>query len=605
MAQLTPAGKAVILALVIGGAVGGYRLFGSKLIPKAPDKVSVSGTKIVLPDGSTPAPSTGVGDLNVAMPGKEAGCTNLPEVRLLGYAWNAHMGLHFANGGPQATQGSLMCTNGVNLKFARQDMNDKLTEALVSFATKLSQGDKNPSVGAHFVTVMGDGSAAFLKGVDDALSKIGPEYRPKVVGAIGFSRGEDKFMGPADWKRDPQSARGGVIAGVLRDGDWNIAQKWIGDNDLKTNPDEKTYDPDAINWINTSDYLDAGEKYITGYTEERAVVRNGKKTGQTMKIKVDGVVTWTPGDVNVAQKRGGLVSIVSTKEYASQMPCVVIGVDKWCKANRPIVEGLLKAALAGGEAVQKSDQALGQAAEISAVVYKESDAAYWKKYYKGVTEKDKTGLSVELGGSRANNLSDAAFTFGLAQGSANLYSAVYKVFGDLVVKQYPEIVSGYPSADQVQDLSYLKAILAKAGSGAVKAGDTTLVAKIKPTQPGKPADGEGSKSKWNIPFMTGRAEFDSKAVQDLEKLKRNLLVASNMSVEIQGHTDNVGDPTKNMQLSEARAFAVKTWLEKQAPANFKGRISVSSYGQTKPIVPNTTDAGRAQNRRVEIVLRTN
>ncbi|WP_309691109.1 OmpA family protein [Armatimonas sp.] len=605
MAQLTPAGKAVILALVIGGAVGGYRLFGSKLIPKAPDKVSVQGDKIVLPDGSTPAPSTGVGDFNVVMPGKEAGCKDLPEVRLLGYAWNAHMGLHFANGGPQATQGSLMCANGVNLKFARQDMNDKLTEALVSFATKLSQGEKNPSVGAHFVTVMGDGSAAFLKGVDDALAKIGPEYRPKVVGAIGFSRGEDKFMGPADWKKDPQMARGGVIAGVLRDGDWNIAQKWIGDNDLKTNPDEKTYDPDAINWINTSDYLDAGEKYITGYTEERAVVRNGKKTGQTMKIKVDGVVTWTPGDVNVAQKRGGLVSIVSTKEYASQMPCVVIGVDKWCKANRPIVEGLLKAALAGGEAVQKSDQALGQAAEISAVVYKESDAAYWKKYYKGVTEKDKTGLSVELGGSRANNLSDAAFTFGLAQGSANLYSAVYKVFGDLVVKQYPEVVSSYPAADQVQDLSYLKAVLAKAGSGAVKAGDTTLVAKIKPTQPGQQPKDEGSKSKWNIPFMTGRAEFDPRAVQDLEKLKRNLLVASNMVVEIHGHTDNVGDPAKNMQLSESRAFAVKSWLEKQAPVNFKGRIGVFSHGQTQPLVPNSTDTGRSQNRRVEIVLRAN
>ncbi|WP_395145199.1 OmpA family protein, partial [Armatimonas sp.] len=241
----------------------------------------------------------------------------------------------------------------------------------------------------------------------------------------------------------------------------------------------------------------------------------------------------------------------------------------------------------------------------SAVVYKESDAAYWKKYYKGVTEKDKTGLSVELGGSRANNLSDAAFTFGLAQGSANLYSAVYKVFGDLVVKQYPEIVPSYPSADQVQDLSYLKAVLAKAGSGAVKAGETTLIARIKPTQPGKPVDGEGSKSKWPIQFVTGKAEFNPTSVKDLEKLKRNLLVASNMTVEIHGHTDNVGDPTKNMQLSEARAFAVKSWLEKQAPVNFRGRISVTAHGQTQPLAPNTSDEGKAKNRRVEIVLRAN
>ena len=60
-----------------------------------------------------------------------------------------------------------------------------------------------------------------------------------------------------------------------------------------------------------------------------------------------------------------------------------------------------------------------------------------------------------------------------------------------------------------------------------------------------------------------------------------------------------------MALSESRAFAVKQWLESKAPVNFpSGRLRVFSHGQENPIAPNSTNEGRAQNRRVEIVLGT-
>ena len=112
-----------------------------------------------------------------------------------------------ANGGAQATQGSLMCENGVNLKWARQDDNSKLQEALVTFATALSKGEKNPKSGAHFVTIMGDGGAAFIKPLNDSLRRIGPQYQAKIINAIGYSRGEDKFMGPAAWRDNPAAAK--------------------------------------------------------------------------------------------------------------------------------------------------------------------------------------------------------------------------------------------------------------------------------------------------------------------------------------------------------------------------------------------------------------
>jgi OOP family OmpA-OmpF porin len=390
------------------------------------------------------------------------GCAGQPEVRMLIWAWNAQMGAMVAMGGAQAQKDSLVCKAGVNLHFTRQDDTSKMQEDLIAFANELKAGTAQPTHGAHYVSIMGDGAATFLKGANDVLGRLGPDYKAKVVGSCGYSRGEDKFMGPAEWKSKPEASKGGLVAGVLRDGDWNIAQRWLGDHGLCNNPDEKTYDPDCLNWVNTSTYIDAAEKYVASYCEARPVVKKGKKTGESKNVCVNGVVTWTPGDVTVAEKKGGLVSIVSTKEYASQMPNVVIGIDKWMRDNRASVEGMLGAFFAGADLVKKDPAALKKGAAISAAVYQEAgaDAAYWEKYFQVQTVKDKQGLSVELGGSSVSNLADNLQLFGVG-GGTNLFGATYKAFGDVVVAQYPDLVPSYYPADQVLDTSYLAALAKK------------------------------------------------------------------------------------------------------------------------------------------------
>src|SRR5690242_19351761 len=524
-----------ILIGLIGVGLVGYALkkYGvlDTIVPSAKSAESTVPQRVTLPAIN---PSVAANVTAAALPGATPGCTSEPEVRMLVWAWNAQMGLMFATGGPQATTGSLMCKEGVNLKLIRQDDSGKMQEALVAFATELKSGVSNPTKGAHFVAIMGDGSAAFLKGLNDTLKRLGPTYIARVIGSGGFSRGEDKLLAPPEWKANPSASRGSLVAGVLRDGDWNIAQKWLGDNSRWSDPDEKTYDAACMNWVNASDYLDAPEKYIANYCEDRPVVSAGKKTGETKHVCVNGVVTWTPGDVNVAQKRGGLVSIVSTKEYTSQMPHVVIGIDKWMRDNRKTVEGMLKAMFDGSDQVKGVAGALHHAATVSAAVYNEknADASYWEKYYMGVNEKDKKGIMVDLGGSTVNNLADNLQIFGLAPGSANLFAATYTVFGDIVVAQYPDLVPNYPKVKEILDTSYI-ANLAQHNAPSTPAETRIFSAS-------EPVANVVSRKSWHINFDTGKATFSGGAKSDLDQLLRDLLVAGGTAVEVHGHTDNVG-----------------------------------------------------------------
>lgn len=522
-----------------------------------------------------------------------AGCPQLPEVRFYHWAWNAQMGMMLANGGKQAVAGSLMCQKGVNLKLIREDNNDTLQALLATFAEGLKKGQDNPADGAHFTAIMGDGSAVFLKGLNDKLQKIGPEYVAMVVGSAGYSRGEDKFMGPVAWKQNPQAARGGLVAGVLRDGDWNIALKWLGDNKIPNNPDESTYDPDALNWVNATDYIEAAQKYVSGFCTELKNV----KTGNKEKHCVNGVVTWTPGDVTVAEQKGGLVSIVSTHEYRSQMPNVIIGNKAWMAKHRKLVTGMLSAIFEAGDKIKSSDEALRQAAAISALVYKEKDAAYWYRYFKLSTQKDKQGIDVELGGSAVNNLADNLQLFGMVPGSTNAFAATYTVFGDVVKSQYPALVPSYLPVDQILDTSYVKEL--------GDAGPATTVADVAKFAPDQKVKDVVSRRAWDIEFATGSATFTPATMTVMKALLSELVIASGTLVEIHGHTDNQGSPESNLKLSEERAFAVKLWLEKQAPTSFpEGRVKVVAHGQTEPVASNSTLEGKAKNRRVVIVLGT-
>ncbi|OFX20273.1 MAG: hypothetical protein A2V77_16880 [Anaeromyxobacter sp. RBG_16_69_14] len=590
--------KGLITLIVLGAVGAGVYQQRARLFPEKPHdeaRVPPRADLPAVPAAATPTAPTG-GTIPAVVEGRP-GCAGEPEVRFYHWAWNAQMGLMLANGGKQAAKGSLMCKHGVNLRLIREDNVDQMQSLLLTFAERLKAGERNPDKGSHFVAIMGDGSAAFLKALNDNLKKLGADYTAVVVGSTGFSRGEDKFMGPPAWKANPQSARGGVVSGYLRDGDWNIAMKWLADNGIPNNPDETVYDPDALNWIPSSDYIDAAQKYVSGFCSDLKNV----KTKQTERRCVEAVVTWTPGDVTVAESKGGLVSIVSTKEYRSQMPNVIIGNRKWIREHQDLVKGMLAAIFEAGNQIKQDDAALRKAAAVSALVYAEKDPDYWYRYFAVRTVADKQGLTVELGGSAVNNLADNLNLFGLAPGSTNLFGATYQVFGEIVKQQYPKLVPSIYPADQVVELTALKAL----------AAETTAMApadlpSFNTVDTARATTSVVSRRSWDIQFATAKAQFTPKAADTLQQLLKDLVIAGGTTVEIHGHTDSVGSVDANAQLSEDRAFAVKTWLERKAPTSFpQGRVRVFSHGSTEPLASNGTAEGRARNRRVEIVLGTN
>jgi len=111
-----------------------------------------------------------------------------------------------------------------------------------------------------------------------------------------------------------------------------------------------------------------------------------------------------------------------------------------------------------------------------------------------------------------------------------------------------------------------------------------------------------SEDKGNFKF--GKATMPDEAKAELDTLVQQLKAEPKGAyIEIEGHTDSAGTPDGNYKLGLERAENVKRYLYEQHQVPLH-RINVISYGEDKPIAPNKTRDGRAQNRRVVIKVLT-
>ncbi len=600
--KIMPIGQFLLAGLCIWGGIKGAVHFG--LLPESKAFRALTLERITTQDNDNVVTGPSA---TMARTQEAVHADSVPQMRADIYGWNAQMGWIGANGGAETRRNSIMSKYGVNMKFTRINSNTTLNTNALRFAKAMKDGEKHPTTGSHIIALMGDGSGPFLTALNTEIDKeLGPEYRYVIVGSAGQSLGEDKWEVPCEWVvdcsverpelKDINLLKGEVMIAVAKDGDANIALKFVSDHGLCFNPDPKVLDMDCMNIEPAAedDYMKAAEQFAAGAYTERKVRKNGKMTGETLRKKIRMFATWTPGDEYVfSNSSERMVSLADTRLYSGQMPNAIMINNAWAKQNPTVVEAMLSGIYEAGDLMKRDPKVLSEYAKVSAEVYKEKTGAYWEAMYKG-QEVNKNGVYLRLGGSFAYNLADAYRLFGLESGRINQFKATYTVFGNYIAQLYPGEMPKLMSFEEVSDLSYLKAIEGRVSAGLARNETTSVVAGTRSQVGNKPV---------HINFVFGKAEFTDAAFSQLEDLKQQLSICGGCQIELNGFTDSIGGRQANLVLSQARANAVMDWLFKSASGNFSSEnVKAQGFGPDRPIASNETEGGRAENRRVEVRL---
>ncbi len=104
----------------------------------------------------------------------------------------------------------------------------------------------------------------------------------------------------------------------------------------------------------------------------------------------------------------------------------------------------------------------------------------------------------------------------------------------------------------------------------------------------------------DVLFAFNKYELKPDAEIKLAKMAGILATYPNIKLQVEGYTDNIGSDDYNQKLSEQRAMAVQTFLMAQGVQ--PGNITAQGYGKSHPVADNSTNSGRAENRRVELVV---
>ena len=586
--KLGPGAIVLALALIIGLLYVAARQLGvlEKLIPKT----DITKTAVVPDERNTSVDRASLPATDIAAPKQTR---DDPNVTIGLWTWQAASPVIDAVGGTGKSgdhPDSLLYQAGIkNTRIIIENDTSKQIDALATNAIQ-------------FVTTTGDQSAVDIAAANQKLRG----NKAKVIWSGGYSSGEDCLMGPESWKQNPQNSRGALVVTAIPYCDWNVTVNWAADNKIPVNADETVYNPDAINFVNASDHIEAAQKFVAN---AKVSLRN-IKTGQTENRPIDAVATWTPGDVMAAEGRKAvdykgkserLQKIISTEQYSAMMPHILFANEDFIKQHREYVETLLRCFARSGAKIKSDKQYFNnRVAPLNSQVFAIDGRgpSFWAKYF---TPTDDNG--VRLGGSRVNDIADNRHLFGLDNNTAlasSVFGIAYLDHAKRLQKLLPDKLPTITPIEQVVDASFVKTMSDEVGKVTQEVYNTAN-------------NGDQNKvveANFNINFDAGSSNIKPSEIAKLNEIRSLLIRASNTKVIVNGHTDNTGNNDQNIPLSKARAQAVWTWLKASDASNVNINdqriISIDGLGSFQPIAGTATqqtDADRAQNRRVTIILK--
>lgn len=207
------------------------------------------------------------------------------------------------------------------------------------------------------------------------------------------------------------------------------------------------------------------------------------------------------------------------------------------------------------------------------------------------------GTGVEAGGNAGNLPSSIRRSNAMFEGVATIRIMVDGSYAKVYVNKTR--VANIPNADLVRSGNLLFWVSAPKENPTyidnirVAGGGRDLYATL---------ENEGRVAVQDIRFDTGEATIKPASAETLTKIATLLQEHPDLHLLVEGHTDNTGGFEANMTLSEERAAAVKTYLVDRHGID-GSRLNTIGLGSTQPAASNDTEAGRAENRRVELVKR--